>query len=129
MAECAALLVDEVLPHEPMRQWVLSFPYPLRFLFARRPAVMSRVLGIVYRTLATHLIRKAGFKPGTADTGAVTLIQCFGSALNAHTICGAAHITFKLSALPKHWISVTAPVCAVLRVNPAFLIRWVARVR
>ena len=82
MAESAALLVDEVLPHEPMRQWVLSFPYPLRFLFASRPAVMSRVLGIVYRTLATHLIRKAGFTCRTAHTGAVTLIQCFGSALN-----------------------------------------------
>jgi hypothetical protein len=33
MAESAALLVDEVLPEQPMRQWVLSFPYPLRFLF------------------------------------------------------------------------------------------------
>ena len=27
MVESAALLVDEVLPHEPMRQWVLSVPY------------------------------------------------------------------------------------------------------
>jgi hypothetical protein len=34
MADSAALLVDEVLPHQPMRQWVLSFPFPLRFLFA-----------------------------------------------------------------------------------------------
>ena len=47
MAESAALLVDEVLPEQPLRQWVLSFPYPLRFLFASRPAVMGRVLGIV----------------------------------------------------------------------------------
>ncbi len=30
MAESAALLVDEVLPQQPMRQWVLSFPYPYR---------------------------------------------------------------------------------------------------
>jgi hypothetical protein len=29
MAEGAALLVDEVLPHEPMRQWVLSVPFAL----------------------------------------------------------------------------------------------------
>ena len=35
--ESAALLVDEVFPQQPIRQWVLSFPYPLRFLFARRP--------------------------------------------------------------------------------------------
>ncbi len=33
MAESAALLVDEVLPEQPMRQWVLSFPFQLRFLF------------------------------------------------------------------------------------------------
>ncbi|MGB5279143.1 MAG: transposase zinc-binding domain-containing protein, partial [Gammaproteobacteria bacterium] len=39
MAESAALLVDEVLPEQPMRQWVLSFPYPLRFLFASHAAM------------------------------------------------------------------------------------------
>jgi len=82
MAESAALLVDEVFPAQPVRQWVLSFPYPLRFLFASRPAIMSKVLGIVYRCIATHLIKKAGFSCTTARTGAVTLIQRFGSALN-----------------------------------------------
>lgn len=65
-----------------MRQWILSFPYPLRFLFASRPEVMSRVLGIVYRVIATHLIRKAGFTRTSAHTGAVTQIQRSGSALN-----------------------------------------------
>ena len=41
MAEGAALLVDEVLPREPMRQWVLSVPFALRYLFATDPAVMG----------------------------------------------------------------------------------------
>ena len=82
MAESAALLVDEVLPEQPMRKWVLSFPYPLRFLFASQPAIMTGVLGIVYRAIATHLIHKAGYTQQSAHTGAVTLIQCFGSALN-----------------------------------------------
>ncbi len=82
MAESAALLVDEVLPEQPMRQWVLSFPFQLRFLFATRPAILGQVLGIVYRIIATHLIRKAGHTHKTASTGAVTLIQRFGSALN-----------------------------------------------
>ena len=59
MAESAALLMDEVLPAQPMRQWVLSFPFQLRFLFASRPAIMGQVLGIVYRVIATHLIKKA----------------------------------------------------------------------
>jgi hypothetical protein len=57
---------------------VLSFPFPLRFLFASRPEIMGKVLGIVYRVLATHLIHKAGFTHATAKTGAVTLIQRFG---------------------------------------------------
>ena len=35
MAESAALLVDEVLPEQPVRQWVLSVPFPLRFLFSK----------------------------------------------------------------------------------------------
>ena len=34
MAESAAPLVDEVIPRVPVRQWVLSFPIPLRILFA-----------------------------------------------------------------------------------------------
>jgi len=43
---------------------------------------MGRVLGIVYRTLAMHQIRKAGHMRRSACTGAVTLIQRFGGALN-----------------------------------------------
>ena len=84
MAESAALLIDEVLPEQPVRQWVLSFPYPLRFLFASQSAVMRGVLGVVYRAIATHLIHKPGYTQKSAHTGAVTLIQRFGSALNLY---------------------------------------------
>ena len=74
MVDSAALLVDEIPPHQPMRQWVLTVPFPLRFLFASQPAVMGKVLGIVYRALATHLTRKAGYTNiVTARTGAVAL--------------------------------------------------------
>ena len=83
MAETAAHLVDHVLPEQPIRQWVVSFPYSLRFLFATRPAVLTQVLAIVYRAISTFLTRRAGLRVGTgARTGAVTLIQRFGSALN-----------------------------------------------
>ncbi len=82
MAESAALLVDEVLPEQPIRQWVLSFPFQLRFLFASRPELMGRVPGIVYRAISSHLIKKSGYTRKNAPTGAVTLIQRFGSALN-----------------------------------------------
>ncbi|MEX0964708.1 MAG: transposase, partial [Pseudohongiellaceae bacterium] len=82
MVESAALLIGEVLPAKPIRQWVLTVPFPLRFLFAAYPELMGRVLGIVTRTISTHLARQAGFTKQQAPTGAVTLIQRFGSALN-----------------------------------------------
>jgi hypothetical protein len=43
---------------------------------------MSKVLGIICRTISTYLIKKVGHSKKTARTGAVTLIQRFGSALN-----------------------------------------------
>jgi len=82
MAETAALLADEVFPDVPLRQWVISFPFPLRYLFAAHPQAMSKVLSIVYRAISTHLIQRAGLQLKQGATGAVTLIQRFGSALN-----------------------------------------------
>jgi hypothetical protein len=82
MAERAALLPEAVFPERPVRQWTLSVLYPLRFLFASHPEVMGHVLGIDYRCIAKHLIKKAGFSRQTVQTGAVTLIQRFGAALN-----------------------------------------------
>ena len=82
MVESAALLVDEVLPARPIRQWVLTVPFPLRFLFAAYPELMGKVLGVVTRTISTQLAHQAGLSSKEAITGAVTLIQRFGSALN-----------------------------------------------
>jgi hypothetical protein len=53
-----------------------------RHLLATRPEVITQVLGIVYRAISGHLIRQAGLTRASAVTGAVTLIQRFGSALN-----------------------------------------------
>jgi hypothetical protein len=61
---------------------VLSFPFQLRFLFPSRPQLMGRVLGILCRAISSHPIKKSGLTRKTAQTGAVTLIQQFGSALN-----------------------------------------------
>ena len=82
MTETAALLADEVLPALPLRQWVISFPFALRFLFAARPDALVKALEVIYRLLSTHLAHKAGFTGREAATGAVTLVQRFGSALN-----------------------------------------------
>lgn len=78
MAESAALLVDDVLQGYP----VLSLPIPLRLLLARYPRELSKVMQIIHRAISTHIVTKAGFTNKQAKTGAVTLIQRFGSALN-----------------------------------------------
>jgi hypothetical protein len=72
MAETAAWLVDRVIPKVPVRQWVLSFPIPLRSLFAVHPELLAPVLQIIHRVIATHLIRQTGVKRSEAATGAVT---------------------------------------------------------
>nr|EKX3101739.1 transposase zinc-binding domain-containing protein [Pseudomonas aeruginosa] len=82
MAESARHLVEEVFGPRPVRQWVLSFPYPLRFLFASKPEAIGLVLGIVQRVIAGWLADQAGIDRASVQCGAVTLIQRFGSALN-----------------------------------------------
>ena len=84
MAESARHLAEAVFGPRPVRQWVLSFPYPLRFLFASRPEAIGPVLGIVTRVIAGWLADQAGIERASAQCGAVTLIQRLGSALNVN---------------------------------------------
>src|SRR6266851_4498027 len=59
MTECAARLVDEVLPRVPVRQWVLSLPYRLRYLLAWDHALARAVLGVFARMLPGFQCRRA----------------------------------------------------------------------
>ena len=52
-----------------------------------RLAIAGQVLDIVYPCIATHLVKQAGISRKTARTGAVTLIQRFGSALHPNIHC------------------------------------------
>jgi hypothetical protein len=85
MVETAAHLVDHVIPRVPVRQWVLSFPIALRILFAAHPQLLTPLLRIIHRLIARFLIQQAGLKGSEAHTGAVTLIQRFGSAANLNS--------------------------------------------
>ena len=89
MAQTAAHLVDHVIPHVPVRQWVLSLPIPLRLLLAAQPKLVTLVLQVVHCVITRFLLGQAGLKADEADSGAVTLIQRFGSAanLNIHLHC------------------------------------------
>jgi len=51
MAERGAYLVDEVLPRVPVRQWVLTLPYRLRYRLAWDHALCRAVLGVYARVL------------------------------------------------------------------------------
>jgi len=83
--DTAARLVDGLLPAVPYRQWVLSFPFDLRFSLARSPALCGKVvgtfLGIVF-AWQRHRGRRLGIADG--QTGSVTFLQRFGGALNCH---------------------------------------------
>ena len=89
MAQTAAHLVDHVIRRVPVRQWVLSLPIPLRLLLAAQPKLVTPMLQVVHRVITRFLLKQAGAKAGEADSGAVTLIQRFGSAanLNIHLHC------------------------------------------
>ena len=85
MAERAAHLVDHVLPAVPMRQWVLSLPFRLRYLLAWNHELCRAVLAVYARALRGFYRRRARRAGITgAETGAVTAIQRFGSGLNCN---------------------------------------------
>ena len=75
MAQTAAHLIDHVIPHVPVRQWVLSLPIPLRLLLAAQPSLVTPALQVVHRAITRFLLGQAGLKDEQADSGAVTLIQ------------------------------------------------------
>jgi len=82
MAERSAHLVDEVLPHAPVRQWVLSLPHWLRYKLAYDHQLCRAVLGVYVRALL-GFYRKRAQDQGIADgrTGTATVIMRFGSGL------------------------------------------------
>jgi ribosomal protein S27E len=71
MTDSAALPADEVLPQKPLRQWVLSLPFGLRFLLATDAETLTQVLGIVYRTISAYVLNKARLTRASGATGAV----------------------------------------------------------
>jgi hypothetical protein len=83
MAERAAHLVDHVLPDVPVRQWVLSLPYRLRYLLARNHELCRAVVAVYVRAVLGWL-RQRAHREGIAGGlgGAVAIIQRFGGALN-----------------------------------------------
>jgi hypothetical protein len=83
MVERAAHLVDAVLPDVPVRQWVLTLPLRLRYRLAWDHDLCRALIGVFVRAVFATLRRRAiwnGLAGGRS--GAVTVLQRFGGALN-----------------------------------------------
>jgi hypothetical protein len=87
MAQKAAQLVEHVIPHVPVRQWVLSLPMPLRLRLAAQPKLVMPVLQVVHRMNSRHLLGQAGLKAEQA--AACTYPHRLRSARRAEGLDGA----------------------------------------
>ena len=84
MGELAAHLVDGVLGGLPVRQWVLTLPFPLRYRLAYDHRLCRAVLGVFVRALLGFAQRRARALGIDGRAGAVIAIQRCGSALNVN---------------------------------------------
>ena len=83
MAERSAHLIDAVLPQVPIRQWVLSLPFRLRYALAWNHDLCRAVLGeFAAALLGFYTDRAAARGILHGQTGAVTAIQRAGGSLN-----------------------------------------------
>ena len=83
MSNCAAHLVDRVVPDVPLRQFVLSLPYELRRLAAFKQDVLGAVVRIFTDAVfASYRARARRDGIEGSEGGAVTFLQRFGGSLN-----------------------------------------------
>ena len=59
MADTAAHLVDNVFPHVPVRQWVLSLPFEIRYRLSYDKRLISDVLAMFLRVIQGWYRRKS----------------------------------------------------------------------
>lgn len=83
MLERSFNLCDFVIPHVPVRQWVLSLPFQLRYWMAFDHELLVRIGHIIVNAI-TFYLRKKGRKLGVkdAESGIISFLQRAGSALN-----------------------------------------------
>ena len=106
MAESAAHLVDNVLPHIPYRQFVLSYPFPLRYFINASRELCGKIHNIVTASIHSYYKKtaeKSGIKNPAA--GSISFLQRFGSDLRLN---------------PHHHILVPEGVYIVARDKPVF---------
>ena len=89
-----------------------------RWRLAAQSKLVTPVLQVVHRVVTRHLLGQAGLKAEEADSGAVTLIQRFGSAanLNIHLHCLVLDGVYRRSAEgAPQFVEVAAPTDEALQ--------------
>lgn len=82
MNEVAAHMVESVIPEVPVRQWVISFPFSVRYILAYKPQLVTGVLSIFNRIISNWIVKRARRDGITGKTGSITFVQRFGGAIN-----------------------------------------------
>ena len=83
MAEAATHLTEHVLPMAPYRQFVVSFPIPMRYWLNGNRKFATRVYKIVSQSIHNDYIAKAKAKGSKNPVpGTIAFLQRAGSALN-----------------------------------------------
>jgi hypothetical protein len=83
MNESEMKLVEAIIPKVPVRQWVLSLPFPIRFAASRDRKLINLLVKVFYdgvEALIRRKLRSKGIKK--AKGGGVVFIQRIGGALN-----------------------------------------------
>ncbi len=88
MAELSIHLVDHIIARVACRQWVITYPYWLRFRLAFDANLMSGVLSVWVKTVENWYRKQARDEHGVADgrCASIGVVQRFGDAivLNPH---------------------------------------------
>ena len=79
MAETAAYLVDNIIPHVGIRQYVLSVPIPLRYWMASNKKLLAKVHKIFALSVESFYTDQ---NTNTSRSGSICFVQRFGGALN-----------------------------------------------
>jgi hypothetical protein len=121
-----------VFPAAPVRQFVLTLPLPLplRLLLAARPGLIGPTLCVVHRLLVRHFASRVAARDTRVRTGAVEVIQRFGSAakLNVHFHCLALDGAHRIGADgQRRFVAAAAPTPARLQALLAAMIERLMR--
>jgi hypothetical protein len=84
MVATATHLVEDVIPHVKTRQWVISFPFSIRWILLQH-VHHQKILQIVFDEIQKTVISNSSAQaPFSAQVGAISFFQNFGATLNLH---------------------------------------------